>query len=231
MTKNTEKITKEEKTNLISFLKNNKEILLIIAYFIWLFVQISILLYVLWFAWLSYLSISFSLVLFVIFSFLLIISIPIFIFFLIFLLIISIVYLWLIWWILLFIFTICFLILKKYYITKNFIDKIKPKIDKFYYIYFWLNFLILFWVLLYFTFWFKVVTLKLDNNEKVFWKFLFYNQDYYFIEICWERIVYPSSEVKSTIIETESYKVRTMKKEQIDWLNKKYNDFCNNYKK
>lgn len=222
---------KEEKTNLITFLKNNKEILLFSAYFIWLFVQILMLLYVLWFAWLSYLSISFSLVLFVIFSFLFLISIPLFFIFIIFSLIFSIIYLWLIWWISLFVCIIILVIFKKYNKAKNFINKIKPKIDKFYFIYTWITFLMLFWILLYFTFWFKVVTLKLDNNEKVFWKFLFYNQDYYFIEICWERIVYPSSEVKSTIIETESYKVRTMKKEQIDWLNKKYNDFCNNYKK
>lgn len=216
------------------FLKNNKELSLV-PYLIWLAIQITVLLSILWFVWLSYLSITFSLIIFIIISFLFLLSIPTFILFCIFLAITSFFDLWNVWifwkvWVIIYI-VLLFLspLLYKLNFIKNLEKKHLNKIKNFYVKSGTFLFFIIFIALIYFTFSFKVANIKTSNNEEFFWKYLFYNQDYYFLDICWKKIVISSDKVESLEIRTESYKIKSMKIEEKNNLNTEYNKFCESY--
>lgn len=79
------------------------------------------------------------------------------------------------------------------------------------------------------TFTFKVATIKYWEDKEVYWKYLFYNQDYYFLDICWKKLVIPSDKVESIEIKTESYKISSMKWSEINQLNQEYDNFCKKY--
>lgn len=219
----------------VSFVKDNKEIW-VLAYLVWITLQIIILLSILWFAWLGYLSITFSLVLFIIVLSLFFLSIPTFILILITFALIFVFNLWSFgrsWKIILIVLFITLFSIKYFNlfenIRKKFYKKYWDKIDRFYIKYFIFIFWLIFLFMIIATFSFKVATIKYWNNKKVYWKYLFYNQDYYFLDICWKKLVIPSNKVESIEIKTESYKFPSMKKEEKATLNQEYDNYCKKY--
>ncbi len=221
----------------VTFVKKNKEIW-VLAYLIWITTQVIILLLILWFTWLNYISITFSLVLFIIILSLFFLSITSFIilFIWVFFLLIAIFFNV---WILgkaIFILLLGFLFLIKYLDLfedkrKEFSKKYWEKIDRFYVKYFIFLFLLLFLFMIIATFSFKVAIIKYGDNKEVYWKYLFYNQDYYFLDICWKKLIIPANKVESIEIKTESYKFSSMKADEKNSLNEDYNKFCEKYLK
>lgn len=227
--------TLEKIKSFVAFIKENKEIW-VLAYLVWIALQIIILLIILWFAGLSYLSITFSLVLFIIVLSLFFLSIPTFILFLVAMLLIFVFWLlsWgIIWTIILLVLVTILFSIKKFKLLgkqrKKFYEKYWEKIDRFYFKYFIFIFWLIFFFMISATFSFKVATIKYWDNKEVYWKYLFYNQDYYFLDICWKKLVIPSDKVESIEIKTESYKFSWMKIEEINKLNQEYDNFCKLY--
>lgn len=219
----------------LHFFVKNKE-LVFIPYFIWVTIQIIILLSILGFSGLSYLSITFSLIIFIIVSFLFILSIPTFILFILFIFILSFVDLWnswIIWKIFVILYILLLLvspfIASKIKFIKTIKDKYKDKVERFYIKSWIIFFVFLFFALIFMVFSFKVATINYWNNQKVYWKYLFYNQDYYFLDICWKKLIIPSNKVESIEIKTESYKFSSMKLEEINKLNQEYDNYCEDY--
>ncbi len=217
------------------FINENRG-LAFIPYFIWVIIQIIILLLILWFSWLSYLSITFSLIIFIIVSFLLILSIPTFFLVIFFIFILMFVDLWSNWvvWKIFVIFYVVLLLISpflgsKIKIIQQMKEKYKDKVERFYLKSWLILFLTLFFTLIFMFFSFKVAVIKYENNQAVYWKYLFYNQDYYFLDICWKKLIVPANKVESIEIKTESYKFSSMKEDEKISINQEYKNFCEKY--
>jgi hypothetical protein len=213
----------------INFLKNHWWILSFIAYFVWISIQVFFLIKDFWFVWLSYISIPFSLVISLIIIFLFILAIPIFLTLILYFfvvlnvkwIIISLV-IWSLLWVLF------------AYLTKNdkewqrdFEEKMNKAINLFYR-YSWIIFTTIIIALISIAFSFKVAKISYWDKE-VYWKYLFYNQDYYFMDICWEKLIISSNQVNDIKVQTESYKLISMTNKEKEKINAEYNAFCNQY--
>lgn len=225
------------------FLFKHKILIWYLSYWIGVIFQLLILFSILWFTGLSYLSISYSIILFLILAFLFVISIPTLFLFIIGVVWISIVNIWdtwiawrIIWWL-----YIILIISLPFILNKCFPEKIKElkskysnKIENIYIKWTLIMFVIIFSSFIYWTFNFKVAyieTITKSEEWKIFWKYLFYNKDYHFLDVCWKKLVIPGNQVKSIEIKTTSYEINWMKDEEKIELNKEYNNYCNNINK
>lgn len=213
-----------------------------VAYGIGLIIQIVILSLIAGLYGMSYISFQFSLVLFVMIAFLLILSIPTAILFIIFLFFTSFLQVWnggLFWKILTAIYVIllaCIPLIKAWIKEKKpgiferiRSSKISNTIEVYYLRWGVLVFIAIISMFLYFTFFPQIAKVNTSNYWNILGKYLFYNQNYYFLEVCWERLILPSSEVNGiSIALTRSEINDPTKQEKMAELNKKYLDFCNN---
>jgi len=221
------------------FIFKHKVLIWYLSYWIWVSFQLIILFYILWFSWLSYLSISYSIILFIILVFLFLISIPSLLLFILWFFLLSAYHiwdLWIIWKIILWLYLI--LIISLPFITNKCfpkqIEKLKKKyknkVVNFYIKWTLILFILIFVSFVYWTFTFKLAyintTINNSENWKIFWKYLFYNKDYYFLDICWKKIVIPWTQVKSIEIKTTRFEMNSMKVEDKNKLNKEYSDYC-----
>lgn len=207
------------------YFKDHKEFVIIITYSLWLLLQLFFLYVSFWIEWLSFISIKFSLILLVILFFLSFLSFPVLLLF--FLFTALIMFFWLLWvavalWTLFFIFSRFF---PKISVNKKVFDKIE---DKMWFLY------IVSTVLIIIVFWFsfisqfstqKPIELFTEKQGKVMGELLFYNQDYYFINSCNEKIIIPSNQVISTHF---LCLIKECSKERTVFINQSYKNYCDN---
>jgi len=220
------------------FLEKNKILITSSIYWLWIWFQLIMLMLYSGFQWFFYISLKFSIIIFVILLFLFLISIPSFIIFWLGLFLIFMTWIWS-WWILWKILVIIYFLspfLLRFLWNKYFTKKIK-KIDKYiknekFSLKFWiLIFILIFISFSYSVFWKKIVILHLDNNKTLMWELKFYNQEYYFLEVCNNKIIFPSKEVKSiNLLWDRFYFSQKENQKKLDKLNKDYNNYCNKIK-
>lgn len=175
------------------FLKTNKELVIILTYGLWILIQSTYLFFWFWIEWLNYISLKFSIILLAILFFLGFLWLP-----LMFLFITSILLLF--FWLLPFILVLFIIPLIIWKIFHKFFQSQKFKeFDKFMKFMYVANF-----ILILITLWYSLVSkysiekpieLFTEKNWKIIGNLIFYNQDYYFINNCSEKIVIPSSQV------------------------------------
>lgn len=224
-------ISKDIFNRLIAYYKNNKSEVVIITYLIWLLIQILWIIFLFWFEGLSYVSIKFSLIIFTIIWFLTLISFPLVIFFIIVISIVIIPYFWFFYLIIYFL----LFILRKFfptyfekvrsYLIKKFDKEKVNKLFLFYILFLTLPIVIL---LIWNYLSIKPVSFIVKDEWKLMWKLLFYNQDYYFFDICWEKVVYKSEQVNSI---KYLCLFNNCNGDKLKVLNEKYSNLCINYLK
>ena len=205
------------------FLKKNKEVVIILTYWLWLLLQSAFLFFSFGIEWLNYLSFKFSLILLAILLFLGFIWLPLIFLFIVF----SFLYIFLGLLPLLISLALIWALIWKYF--HDFFDKEKfNNFDKkMNWIYVFSTFMI--FILLWSSFISqysvsKPIELLTEHNWKVIWDLIFYNQDYYFINNCDEKIIIPNSEITGVhylcpiIWCSESKKI---------WIKKLKTNYCN----
>lgn len=220
------------------FIEENKILITSSIYWLWVAFQLIMLMSYSGFQWFFYVSLKFSIIIFIILMFLFLISIPSFVLFIIWILWIVMFWAWW-WWIIwkilvILYFSILFFsksILKSYF-PKKFKDiqkKIKSsKIDKFSIHYFMLIFILIFISFSYSVFWKKIVILNTQDNKVIMWELKFYNQEYYFLDVCKNKIILPASEIKSVnMLWDLFYFSQKENKEKLSKINSDYNNYCN----
>ena len=221
------------------YLKENKILITISAYWSWMLFQIIMLVMYSGFQWFYYVSLNFSIILFIVFLFLFIFSIPLFIIFLILFLIIFFIHnLALLLTTFVIIILIPYLVLyffKKKFWDKTITNKFKRKefiysLDKFLVAYIILMFTIMFFWFLYAVFWKKIVLLNTENNISIMWELKLYNQEYYFLDVCETKLVLPAREVKSIQLLWDTFHFSQRDNQtDLEKINQEYKEFCESF--
>lgn len=205
------------------FVKDNKEIVVIISYWLWLLLQSAFLFFSFWIEWLNFLSFKFSLIILAILLFLGLLWLPIVFLFIILMFLYTI---WLFFPFLLFIALLLGVLWKKF---PNFFNKEKfNKIDEIIkLLYFFYTFIILIFFWISFIYQFSVskpIELLTEKNWKIMWDLIFYNQDFYFINNCNEKIVIPNNQITWIHFLCPMIWCSSIKKKQIEVIK---NNYCN----
>lgn len=216
-------------------IEENKFIATALVYSLWIGFQIIMLLFYAGFQGLFYVSLKFSLIIFVLLFFILLISFPTFFLFMIWVFFIWIINFWnfwifgkiLIWFYFFFLFFWRF-ILKKWFPKKfKSIQKSlkKSKFDSFSWHYLILMFIMVILSMWYAVFWKKVVQIQTQKNQVIMWELNFYNQEYYFLDVCWNKFILPSTEVASVKLLWDQWYF-SQNKGKLSELNTTYNNYC-----
>ncbi|MDD3794069.1 MAG: hypothetical protein PHI37_04605 [Candidatus Gracilibacteria bacterium] len=187
-----------------------------------------------------YVSLKFSIILFIIFLFLFILSVPSLFFFIFGLFLYGIVHFWglgIIGKIFIFIyFFILFFgkpILRKFFPKKyeNFRNKLnKSEFDKFTLKIISLVFILIFSVFGFNVFASKYVDIKLKDGTNIIGELYFYNQEYYFLNFCGDKVIIPSLEVIGVKLIGDEYSyLQKSNHDKLEKLNKDAVNFCNSY--
>jgi hypothetical protein len=220
-----------------NFLENNKILITSSVYWLWIAFQLIMLMSYSGFQWFFYVSLKFSIIIFIILLFLFLLSIPSFVIFLIWLLWIFMFWLWS-WWIIWKIVVITYFIslfLSKFILKKFFPKKLRliqkkiknSKFDKFTIHYWVLIFIVIFISFWYSVFWKKIVVLNTQDNKAIMWELKFYNQEYYFLDVCNNKIILPAGEVKSVnMLWDRFYFSQKENKWKLDKITNDYKKYC-----
>lgn len=205
------------------YFNNHKEFVIIITYSLWLLLQLFFLYVSFGIEWITFISIKFSLVLLVILFFLSFISIPILFIFFLFLWIV--IFFWVIWIAIILIFIIFFIdkiFPKKFKNQNTYIENNPWKV----YIGSIIIIIIMFWLIYIWQFSIqKPIELLTEKQWKIMGELLFYNQDYYFINSCNEKVIIPSNQVISTHF---LCLLKDCSKERQSFINQNYKNYCSN---
>ncbi len=220
------------------FIEKNKILITSSVYWLWVAFQLIMLMSYSGFQWFFYVSLKFSIILFIIFLFLFILSVPSLFFFIFWLFLFWIVlfwWLWIIWKIFIFIyfFSLFFWkpILRKFFPKKyeNFRNKLKKsEFDRFTLKIISLVFILIFISFSYSVFWKKIVILNTQDNKVIMWELKFYNQEYYFLDVCKNKIILPANEIKSVnMLWDLFYFSQKENKDILNKINTDYSNYCN----
>jgi len=177
----------------IHSIKDNKQLVIMITYWLWLFLQCLFLLISFWIEWLNYISIKFSLVLLFIIGFLGILWLPLIIIILI--IYILFIFFWL-WWLFVILIWLSFIFRKTIgnKLDQKKLDKFNNFLNKSYFIYV-VFIVIMFWIIFISQYSITKPVEIITKHWKILWDLNFYNQDYYFLDNCNQKIVIPENEV------------------------------------
>jgi len=211
--------------NYLNYFIEHKEKIIIISTILGVLFQILIIIFWFWIEWLPFISLKFSLVLISIFLFWIILWWLFSLIVLLLIIILSILLwfkLWYFWSIMLLIIFMMYFIDKKYsFWFKQKLNNFEKKYTKF--------LVINTTLLIVSTILFTILWLILEKPIKIFswskviiWKMVFYNQDNYFIESCWKRIIIPSKNVNKIEFLCPWYKCKDKN------IDKIYSKYCKN---
>lgn len=220
------------------FIEKNKILITSSVYWLWVAFQLVMLMSYSGFQWFFYVSLKFSIIIFIILLFLFLLSIPSFILFAFWMLLVFVLWAWW-WWIIWKIIVVLYFtspFLSRYILKKYFPEKFKKiqkklkesKFDKFSSRYLILVFILIFISFSYSVFWKKIVILNTQDNKVIMWELKFYNQEYYFLDVCKNKIILPASEIKSVnMLWDLFYFSQKENKDILNKINTDYNNYCN----